>query len=207
MFCERKAAQMAAYLLHKAGGRMPHMKLMKLMYLADRSCYRHFDRPMSKDTAVSMDYGPVLSKTYDLMKGKTKSDAWSGYISPIENNEVSLVVELGTLECLRGRIRSLERLRGRIRSLDGTGTHRLGKLSRADMQVLDEVYSQYGDISPFSLSELTHEFPEWQNPHGSSLPIPAGAILQAVGKEPDVIEQIVEELEERDALEVALAAK
>ncbi len=36
MFNERKAAQAAAYLLHKAGGKLPLLKLMKLMYLAER---------------------------------------------------------------------------------------------------------------------------------------------------------------------------
>lgn len=180
MFCESKAAQIAAYLLHKASGRMPHIKLMKLMYLADRLCLENYDRPMSKDNFVSMDYGPVLSKTYDLMKGKTKSDVWSSYLSPIDTNEISLAKEVGLPQ--------------------------LGKLSRADIKVLDEVYSRYGHINEFDLSEMTHEFPEWRNPCGSSAPIPMSVILQAVGKEPEVIEQIVKELEESDKLEMALAA-
>jgi len=180
MFCDSKAAQIAAYLLHRASGRMPHLKLMKLMYLADRLCLENYDRPMSKDNFVSMDYGPVLSKTYDLMKGKVKSDAWSSYLSPIDNNEISLAKEVGLTQ--------------------------LGKLSRADIKVLDEVCRRYGHINEFDLSELTHEFPEWRNPSGSSTPIQVRAILQAIGKEPEVIEQIVEELEECDKLEVALAA-
>lgn len=187
MFCQSKAAQMAAYLLHKASGRMPHMKLLKLMYLADRFCYQHYDRSMSNDSVVSMDKGPVLSKTYDLMKGEKKSDVWSSYVSPIENNEVSLVAELG--------------------AADGANFLKLGKLSKADINVLDKVFSEHENKDQFVLSELTHEFPEWQDPRGSSVPISLRAILQAVGKEPDAIEQIVEELEEEDALEMALAAK
>lgn len=187
MFCEHKAAQMAAYLIHKTNGRMPHMKLMKLMYLTDRFCYQRFDRSMSKDSVVSMDYGPVLSKTYDLMKGRTKSDTWSGYISPIENNEISLVAGLDPS--------------------GSAGALTLGKLSRADLKVMDEVFSKYGDIDPFVLSELTHEFPEWRDPHGSSLPIPVRDILQAVGKEAETIKQILEEIEEMEELETALAAQ
>ncbi|MCL1908866.1 MAG: Panacea domain-containing protein [Holophagaceae bacterium] len=187
MFCERKAAQIAAYLLHKANGRMPHMKLLKLMYLADRYCYQHYDRSMSKDNAVSMDRGPVLSKTYNLMKGKTKSDDWSSYLSPIKDNEISLVAELGALV--------------------GVNFLKLGKLSKTDIKVLDEIYSKYEDKDQFDLSELTHDFPEWQDPHGSSIPIQLRTILKAVGKEPELIEQIVEELIERDELEMALAAQ
>jgi len=180
MFCESKVAQIAAYLLRKAGGRMPHLKLMKLMYLADRFCLENYDRLMSKDNFVSMDYGPVLSKTYDLMKGKTKSDAWSGCISPIDSNEISLAKEVDPLQ--------------------------LGKLSRTDIKVLDEMYRRYGHMNEFDLAKLTHEFPEWRDPYGSSVPIPIKAILGAIGKESEVIGQIVEELEENDKFEMALAA-
>ena len=183
MFCERKAAQIAAYLLNKANGSMPHLKLMKLMYLADRLCYERYERSMSNDDAVSMDYGPVLSKTYNLMKGETESASWSSYISPIKNNEISLVADISSS------------------SLDGEiFFFKLGKLSRADVKVLDEVYSMYEHMTQFDLSDYTHEFPEWQNPHGSSVPISVAAILRAVGKEPEVIEQVVEELEEREEL-------
>ena len=42
MFSEEKVAQMAAYLLIKRGGRMPYLKLMKQLYLANRqSMIRH----------------------------------------------------------------------------------------------------------------------------------------------------------------------
>jgi hypothetical protein len=37
MFSEEKVAQMAAYLLLKRGGRMAYLKLMKLLYLSNRS--------------------------------------------------------------------------------------------------------------------------------------------------------------------------
>ena len=35
-FNERKAAQMAAFFLHQGGGKLEVLKLMKLLYLADR---------------------------------------------------------------------------------------------------------------------------------------------------------------------------
>jgi uncharacterized phage-associated protein len=187
MFCERKVAQMATYLLHKEGGAMSHMKLLKLMYLADRTCYKRFDRSMSKDNAVSMDYGPVLSNTYSLMGSKKKSIDWSRNISPIENNKISLTNEPeGELS-------------------DDIIPLEFGELSRSDIKVLDEVHSKYEDLNQFDLSKLTHDFPEWQNPHGSSIPISVRAILQAVGKEPEVIEQIMEDLDEIEKLEMALA--
>jgi hypothetical protein len=44
MFTERKAAQMAAYIINKAGGRMPRIKLM---CLADRQHYSDCGCPIS----------------------------------------------------------------------------------------------------------------------------------------------------------------
>jgi len=180
MFCESKTTQIAAYLLHKAGGRMQHLKLMKLMYLADRFCLENYDRSMSQDNVVSMNLGPVLSKTYDLMKGAKKSDEWNNYMLPIQNKEISLAKSVDILY--------------------------LGKLSKTDIKVLDEIYSQYGHSDAFDLSDFTHKLPEWRFPNGSSTPITVREILQAIGKEPEVVEQIVEDLEEKEKLEVALAA-
>ena len=65
MFREEKVAQMAAYLLQKRGGRMAYIKLMKLLYLADREYMISYGDSMSGDRAVSMKNGPVLSQTYD----------------------------------------------------------------------------------------------------------------------------------------------
>ena len=47
MFNERKVAQIAAYFLHRRGGCMSHLKLMKLMYLADREAFNRFGRSIT----------------------------------------------------------------------------------------------------------------------------------------------------------------
>lgn len=48
MFNERKAAQMAAFFLGQLLDRkMPHLKLMKLLYLSDREAVRAFGWPIS----------------------------------------------------------------------------------------------------------------------------------------------------------------
>jgi uncharacterized phage-associated protein len=60
-FNERKATQAAAYLLKRRGGKMSYMKLIKLLYFADRVALSRFGRPITTDRYVSMDRGPVLS--------------------------------------------------------------------------------------------------------------------------------------------------
>jgi uncharacterized phage-associated protein len=180
MFKEKKTTQMAAYLLHKAGGSMPHLKLMKLMYLADRFLYERCERPMTGDVAVSMDHGPVLSATLNLMNGNKKSDFWRSFILPIKNNELSLATDISSIK--------------------------LGNLSRGDREILDDVYELYGRKSVWEVRDATHEFPEWEDPKGSSRPIAVSAILAAVGKSPSIIEGILEDLRDRDELERTLAS-
>ncbi|HTH08426.1 MAG TPA: Panacea domain-containing protein, partial [Acidovorax sp.] len=64
-FNERKAAQAAACLLHKAGGSLSVLKLMKLMYLAERRSLKKYGDTITGDAFVSMPHGPVLSMTYN----------------------------------------------------------------------------------------------------------------------------------------------
>ena len=45
-FQSEKAAQIAAYFAVLSGGQIEKLKLIKLMYLADREKMRQFDRPM-----------------------------------------------------------------------------------------------------------------------------------------------------------------
>ena len=50
---------------------MSYMKLIKLLYLADREALLRWGRPITFDAYVSMDRGPVLSSVLDLINGGT----------------------------------------------------------------------------------------------------------------------------------------
>src|SRR5207245_2612690 len=65
---QQKASELAAHFLLVAGGSMPMLKLLKLMYHADRTSLIETGFPVTGDTIVAMDNGPVLSKTYDHLK-------------------------------------------------------------------------------------------------------------------------------------------
>ncbi|MCX8017632.1 MAG: Panacea domain-containing protein [Rhodocyclaceae bacterium] len=81
MFNQHKAAQCAAYLLQQAPQqRMSHLKLMKLLYLAEREAIGRFGLPMIGDRLVSMPHGPVLSS----------AGGREDWISNKENHEVAL---------------------------------------------------------------------------------------------------------------------
>jgi hypothetical protein len=106
-----------------------------------------------------MDQGPVLSRTYDLINGsypqRIAAD-WDEWISDRENHEVA---------CNR-RFERAE----------------LDHLSDADLDVLDSIWRGFGHMNQWELRDYTHvNFPEWQDPKGSSIPIAEVSILRAVG--------------------------
>ena len=60
-FNARKAAQVGAYFAKASGGKINVLKLVKLIYLADRHSMELYDAPILNDVFVSMNKGPVNS--------------------------------------------------------------------------------------------------------------------------------------------------
>lgn len=165
-FNERKATEAAAHLLHLRGGQMHYLKLLKLLYIADREALHRWGIPISHDNYASMDHGPVLSQTYNLIRDGG-SRFWSEHISaPFGDYEVRLVGEKPIAQ----------------------------KLSRAEESLLDEIFSRYGHTNRWDLVDQTHKFVEWRDPHGSSVPITITEILHALGESQEEINAIVAEL-------------
>lgn len=176
IFTEQKIAQMAAFFLIRRGGRMSYLKLLKLLYLADRESMSRYGESMSADNHYSMPHGPVLSQTLNLITGQTDSPAWRDMIYPCENHEVALTHADFTPE-------------------------ELDQLSTADIEILDEVWQQFGHMKRFELVEYTHEhLPEWVDPRGSSRPINPRATFAALGYNPEQAEVLAQNIFERKAL-------
>ncbi|WP_176722322.1 Panacea domain-containing protein [Candidatus Thiosymbion oneisti] len=159
MFNERKAAQMAAYLLHKRGGTMSHLKLMKLLYLADREAMDRYGAPISGDLLVAMPHGPALSNTLNHMDGDVESSpgGWTDWISDQADYELML--------------------------RNPVSVEDLDELSEAELDVLDAVWEQFGSMGRWALRDYTHTHcPEWEDPRGSSNPIPYYRVFRALGR-------------------------
>lgn len=159
MYNERKAAQIAAFMLAKEGGRMPHLKLMKLLYLAEREALNLFGMPMIGDRIVAMPHGPVLSMTLNLMDGDVESveGGWESWISDKENHELSVIGEVtpGSLD----------------------------ELSAADIDVLESTWLRFGHMTKWQIRDYTHKHcTEWADPHGSSVPISYEEVFEALGR-------------------------
>ena len=81
MLDERKITQVAAYILNKAGGEMHPIKLMSLMYLADRESYDKYGFSITGDDAIATIHGPALAYTMELITGTAiESSYWDSVI-------------------------------------------------------------------------------------------------------------------------------
>ena len=158
-----KSLQAAAYLLHLEEGRMPYLRLLKLMYVAERELLAQTAAPLTGDIYKAMEHGPVLSHVFDLIKGKgLRSTEWEGFIKR-SGYAVKLVAEPGR-----------------------------GRLSGSVVDKLAEVSERYREKGHWELQDLMHDFPEWAKNFtggGSSL-IPLKDVLDAQGESQETLDLI-----------------
>ena len=177
IFDEHKATQAAAYLLRRGGGRMRYMKLIKLLYLADRTALIETGSPITGDRFVAMKLGPVLSRVLDLIKNPAPAaeSIWQCSIA-CEGFDVVLVEDAG-----------------------------VDQLSEYTEMVLGRIFDQYGQESEWSLSDLTHLLPEWTNPGTSVLPIDPADILRDGGYGEDELRMAISQADAVYRLRTALS--
>ena len=103
-----------------------------------------------------MPHGPVNSRTYSHVNGEYDLDAsgWSDILEGKANYQIGA------------------KRKFKIDELD--------ELSDADIQALNKVWDRFGQMNKWQLRDWTHDrknVPEWEDPKGSSLPIPLERIL------------------------------
>jgi len=159
-YSPRKAAQVAAFFAMRQGGSINVLKLVKLIYLADREFMSSFDRPILFDRFVSMPHGPVNSLTLNAINGYSSDSAgWENFISDRADHKVA--VARPTL------------------SVDD-----LDELSEAEVEMLEVTWTKFGEYGHYDLVKYTHTHcPEWEDPNGSSEPIPYERVFKFLHKE------------------------
>lgn len=173
-FDAKKATQIAAVLLRFEDRKMEHLRLLKLLYIADRESLAETGRPMSLSRATAMDHGPLSSDVYALITGERSDEKlWSAFIHKHGHN-ISLTTDPGRSE-----------------------------LSKYEIAKLNEVSERFEHLNTWQLADKTHEFAEWQNnkpPKGSSRPIPLAAIIDALGLA-DKKQDIIDDLQDKAAFD------
>lgn len=186
LFNEKKAAQAAAYFLLSEGKPMPVLKLIKLLYLAERRSYEKYGDPIIGDRLVCMPHGPVLSLTLNHMNGELASDegGWDSWIADRADHLVALTAEAST------------------KSIND-----LLELSEADIETLGEIWTQFGYMSRWQLRDYTHAHcPEWKDPDGSMVPMTFEELFQALNFTKDQSREYLARLKDQSNINAAFAA-
>lgn len=141
---------------------MDYLRLLKLLYIADRESLKETGSPIIGDEIYAMDHGPVLTEVYEAMHDRSRFPIWKHFIER-EGDRVKL-------------------------SKDPGGA----KLNQYDVEKLKGVTKRFSSTGTWKLVEHTHTFPEWQQhfKKGTSTPIPLGSILKALGFAEEHIEKI-----------------
>jgi len=164
-----KTLQAAGMFLRLNGGSMTYLRLLKLLYLADRQCLAVEGDTITGDRARAMPKGPVLRTTYNLIKRlDSQSPRWHRFIKSGEDFSVFVAEDPGTDD-----------------------------LCRFEKEIIEQVYHQYRDVHAFDLIDLTHEFPEWKKyekrlkdpKQRKSYPISIKEMLDGL-KKPEMIERV-----------------
>lgn len=178
LFNEVKATQAAARFLTLRGGSMSYIKLIKLLYLADREALIRWGCPITTDRFVSMDIGPVVSRIYGLIRDEQPPGLfriWREFISPAQNYEVRLIRDPGNSE-----------------------------LALPELDMIDAVYAEHGCHNRWAVVDFTRSLPEWVHPDGGALPIEHRDILRAADKTESEISAVEDALETAALVEQVL---
>jgi uncharacterized phage-associated protein len=139
-FNYKKAVQALNFFARKSSNfTLNKMKAIKLIWLADRFHLRKYGRPIIGDVYFALPYGPVPSTTRDI----------------VEENNISLSEE--ELQYSKDFIENESKYKYKsIKDCD------LKVFSKTEVEAFDKIFSTYGGLSQFKLSDISHLFPEWK---------------------------------------------
>jgi uncharacterized phage-associated protein len=155
---EKTIQAIAAFLRFHGTKEMSYLRMLKLLYLADRESLKETGRPITGDRVVAMEHGPVLSSVYDLIKGEhTGWPVWSRFLGK-KGYRIELLQDPGN-----------------------------GALSKYEIGKLRELTERHADQNEWEMVEIVHDLDEWKknNPGKACKPIPFEDILDAIGRRAD----------------------
>ena len=153
-FDHLKSVQTIAYFVRKDGGSAEKLKLVKLLYLAERLSFKKRGRPMNFDSYFSLPHGPVVSSALNGMDHLLDNPAWDALSLASNKRDIAIVADVAE-----------------------------DRLSRADLSILESTWAEFGGMSASQLRNWTHEnCAEYAEVDlGKSLPIDLSEIMAQVG--------------------------
>lgn len=158
-FDHLKSIQTIAYFVRKAGGSAEKLKLIKLIYLADRLSFKRRGKPLNFDSYFSLPHGPVASSALNGMDHLLSEPAWKDIAQAENRRDITIAGEVSE-----------------------------DHLSRSDRAILDATWEEFGHMTASQIRNWTHRHcPEYVEVGPSnSLPIDLSEIMAQVGiRDPD----------------------
>ncbi len=134
----KKPVQTINYLVRLANAPVDKMKIIKLIWLADRLHLRKYGRTIVGDTYYAMKHWPVASGILNICNKD---------VERIDEINIPYISEYIALNWHK------------LTSLRDTD---LNQFSETDVEVLDEVHALFWSLSTHALVEITHKYPEWK---------------------------------------------
>lgn len=182
VFDIRKTIAAAAHLAHKCGGSIEVLYLMKMLYVADRAALLTWHRPITGDKFYSLPHGPIVSRTYDLIKEAvigSDMDLWSKAFTSRVGNSITV--------------------------RDGVD---MDWLSDREIEALDAAHKQLHKMKPGTMIDALHKaLPEWRDPKGSCELIHPRDIFLFAGVSEEEVDGIMDELNLIQSAKAALASR
>ncbi|AJX94693.1 Panacea domain-containing protein [Burkholderia pseudomallei] len=182
LFNPRKAADSAAYLLFRAEAPMSSVKLMRLLYLAERESFVRFGEPLTGDELFADKKGPILRETHRRLNGD--AGGWEGQFRRLGSHSIALETPAPSKEYFA----------------------RSTVLSDADIEVLDAVWEQFGKLDQTHLADYLHtKCLEWTDSRGEASEVTHERLFKALGYSREQIEELLQRLAELDNINEVLS--
>jgi uncharacterized phage-associated protein len=124
---------------------LDRLKAAKLIYFADRLHLLRHGAPIIGDSYIHLEHGPVPSLSLDYIRD---------LIDPERN-----IVPNEKLEELKGRFTVSPNYR--YETIGPKGDIEVNNLSESEIEVLNEITREYGDMSGWDLRNLSHTHSTW----------------------------------------------
>jgi hypothetical protein len=174
---ERKATAAVARLLEKSGGEAEYLRIIKLIYLADRDSIIRRGVPIIGGRYFSMRCGPTIGEVMNFVNLERVAPRWGDHISPRRGNILKL-----------------------------TALPDYGSLSQPEIDILDGVVEEHASRTTAELVKWCHHYcREYERVFWGRKNIEIESILRAGGKTADRIHRVVKEAEELAELDAVLA--
>lgn len=168
-FESKKAAQAAAYFALRSNGKIEKLKLIKLLYLAEREAMAELDHPMFYDEFYSLKDGPICSSALNGINGAIDINTWREYLN--RNRNVIIPNHKMTRDDF-------------------------DEISNAELRILESLWDKFATCTSAQIRRYTHDHcGEYEEVFTGRRPITYLSVFKALGKpDPEGLAETVEDV-------------